>query len=88
MVGKRTRKIKIRIVANGKRIWIPGMPFWFIKFAWRIFKLFVKESDELHDFVKKLDISEIIKEISNHGPFILADIDVQKDNTKVFIETR
>ncbi len=88
MSASKTRKIRIKIVTEGKRIWIPGMPFWFIRFAWRIVRPFIKKSGDTHDFLMDLNISEIFKEISNYGPFILADIDVQEDNTKVFIEIR
>ena len=88
MDSARTRKIKSRIVVNGKRIWIPGIPFWFLKFALRIVNLFLKKSGESYTYIKKLDIPEIFREISNYGPLVLADIEVQKDNTKVFIETR
>jgi hypothetical protein len=88
MSAKRARKIKIRIVANGKKIWMPGIPFWLIRSSWRIAKIFIGRSDPDNRIIRELNIKDILHELSLCGRSILADIDVKNDNTKVFIELR
>ena len=88
MKNKKARKIKIRIIAEGRKIWIPSIPFWLIRMGWRTARPFIRKAgmEPSVAAIAGLDISEILKELSGYGRFILADIDVADDKTKVFIE--
>jgi hypothetical protein len=90
MSTQKARKMKIRIVAEGKRIWIPPIYFWFLRFLWAaggrfILRAALKEGKN-SAVLKELDVPAVLNELARCGPFVLVDVEVVEDKTKVFIE--
>ena len=92
---KKATKLKITIVDDGKRINLPGIPFWLIEFLIdlgfgisSIAMKFVKEIDEdakrILDSIDRKDIKLLIKELKKYGPFDLVNIR-EGDKTYVHI---
>jgi len=90
MSTKKARRMKIRITTEGKRIWIPPIYFWFLRFLWAVGGKFIiraaMKEGENSEFVKELDIPAVLDELARCGPFVLVDVEVVEDKTKVFIE--
>lgn len=92
---KKATKLKITIIDDGKKINLPGIPFWLIEFLidlgfgiGSIAMRFIKEIDEdakkILDSIDKKDIKQLIKELKKHGPFDLVNIR-EGDKTYVHI---
>jgi hypothetical protein len=86
MVNKKARKIRIRIKNKGKRIWLPAVPFWFLRFSWSIAKRFIKVSGPDPEAIRGLDAKMILDELSRCGSFVMVDVYDKNEDTKVYIE--
>jgi hypothetical protein len=92
MITKKARKLKIKILAEGKRIWLPSLPIWLIKAAMRIILAVVKVkeagSDKKTAVISVKDARMIIDELASYGRFVLVDVDIKDDKTRIFIELK
>lgn len=92
MLTKKAHWLKIRIVAEGKRIWIPSLPLWVIKagtgIALGALKKKEKDQEGKAAVVSAREMRMIINELASYGKFVLVDVEVKADNTRVFIELK
>lgn len=92
MVTQKARWLKVRIVAEGKRIWIPSLPLWLIRAGIRIALAVVNRSGEGHEkrtvVISVKEARMILNELASYGKFVLADIEAKDDNTRIYIELK
>ena len=92
MITKKAHWLKIRIVAEGKRIWIPSLPLWVIKagtgIALTVLKKKERDQGDKTSVISAGEMRMIINELASYGKFVLVDVEVKADNTRVFIELK
>ena len=90
VVRKKASRLKVIVVDEDQSIRIPAISFWLINFLIdiglglsSIALRFVKDLDEdakkILNSIDSRDLKQIFKELKNHGPFDLVDIQDEND---------
>lgn len=90
VVRKKASRLKVIVVDEDRSIRIPAISFWLINFLIdiglglsSIALRFVKDLDEdakkILNSIDSRDLKQIFKELKNHGPFDLVDIQDEND---------